>query len=93
MLVATVLTTALITGAARGVEAAQPLPSSESVARRIVSKLTSSLRQSIPSARLAPMRISGIAAAPMAILPDSIEVPLVPFEASPLQYPTPPPVL
>ncbi len=94
MLVATVLTTALITGAARGVEAAQPTrPSNESVARRIVSKLTSSLRQSIPSARLAPMRISGMAAAPMAILPDSIEVPLVPFEASPLQYPTPPPVL
>jgi hypothetical protein len=95
MLVATVLTTALITGAARGADAAPTSKhaNGESVARRLVAKLTTSLRQSLPSTRLAPLPTSRVAAEPVTILPASNELPTAPFEASPLQYPTPPPVL
>jgi hypothetical protein len=94
MLVATVLTTALITGAARGAAApASKHPATESVARRLVAKLTSSFRQTLPGARLAPLRVSLISAKPVAVVPSSIALLMEPFETSPLQYPTPPPVL
>jgi len=55
MLVATVLTTALITGAARGTQAAPAnKPQAVSVARRLAAKLTTSLRHVVPAARLIP---------------------------------------
>src|SRR5258706_2071804 len=59
MLVATVLTTALITGAAKGAQAASASkPQTVSVARRLAAKLTTSFRQVLPAARLAPLRVT-----------------------------------
>ena len=59
MLVATVLTTALITGAAKGAGAAPASkPQAVSVARRLAAKLTTSFRQVLPAARLAPLRVT-----------------------------------
>jgi hypothetical protein len=94
MLVATVLTTALITGAARGADAAPASrPHPVSVARRLAAKITMSFRQVLPAARLAPLRVSGDSNVVAAIVPTSIALPTAPFDASPALYPLPPPVL
>ena len=97
MLVATVLTTALITGAARGAEAAPPSrPQAVSVARRLASKLTTSFRQVVlaPSARLAPMHMSNDTSTVVArSAPASVSLPIAPFDSSPALYPLPPPIL
>src|SRR3954465_3385990 len=95
MLVATVLTTALITGAARGAQAA-PIakPQAASVARRLAAKLTMSLRHVVPAARLAPLGVSIDASDVVAIVPAaSIPLPIAPFADSPSLYPLPPPTL
>jgi hypothetical protein len=94
MLVATVLTTALITGAAKGAAAAPAnKPQAASVARRLVTKLTSSFRQVVPAARLAPMRVTGDATQVATIIPTSIAPPSSPFDSSPALYPLPPPTV
>src|SRR5258705_8921916 len=94
MLVATVLTTALITGAARGAEAAPATrPNTPSVARRLAAKLVVSLRQVLPAARLVSLRLTDDAAVAAAILPASIAPPTAPFETAPSLYPLPPPNL
>src|SRR6267142_3850642 len=94
MLVATVLTTALITGAARGTEAA-PVnrANTPSVARRLAAKLVVSLRQVLPTARLVSLRLTDDANVAMKILPSSIAPPTAPFETAPSLYPLPPPTL
>ena len=95
MLVATVLTTALITGAARGAQAAPAnKPQAVSVARRLAAKLTTSLRQVVPAARLAPMRVSNDTSTVAALIPPvSSPLPMTPFDSSPALYPLPPPTL
>ena len=94
MLVATVLTTALITGAARGAQAAPAnKPQAVSVARRLAAKLTTSLRQVLPAARLAPMRVSSDTSNVVAIIPPASPPPMTPFDSSPALYPLPPPTL
>ena len=96
MLVATVLTTALITGAARGAQAAPASkPQAVSVARRLAAKLTTSFRQVIPAARLAPMmRVSNDTSTVVALIPPaSVCLPIAPFDSSPALYPLPPPTL
>jgi hypothetical protein len=95
MLVATVLTTALITGAAKGAQAAAAnKPQAVSVARRLAAKLTTSLRQVLPAARLVPLRVSNDTTTVVAIIPAaSVPPPLMPFTASPALYPLPPPAL
>ena len=95
MLVATVLTTALITGAARGAQAAPAnKPQAVSVARRLAMKLTSSFRQVVPAARLAPLRISNDTSSVVALIPPaSVLPPTAPFDSSPALYPLPPPKL
>src|ERR1051325_7606584 len=97
MLVATVLTTALITGAARGAQSAPPTkPQAVSVARRLAAKLTTSVRQVVPApvARLIAMRISNDTSSVVAIIPPaSSPSPMTPFDSSPALYPLPPPVL
>ena len=97
MLVATVLTTALITGAARGAQAAPTnKPQELSVARRLAAKLTTSLRQVVPApvARLAALRISNDTSNVVAIIPPaSAPSPMTPFDSSPALYPLPPPAL
>jgi len=96
MLVATVLTTALITGAARGAQAAPAnKPQAMSVARRLAAKLTTSFRQVIPAARLAPMlRVSNDTSTVVALTPPaSVSLPIAPFDSSPALYPLPPPTL
>ena len=94
MLVATVLTTALITGAARGAQATPAQkPQAVSVARRLAMKLTSSFRQVVPAARLALTRASDVAAEVATIIPTSLPRPSSPFDSSPALYPLPPPVL
>jgi len=96
MLVATVLTTALITGAARGTQAAPASkPQAVSVARRLAAKLTTSFRQVIPAARLAPMmRVSNDTSTVVALIPPaSVSLPIAPFDSSPALYPLPPPTL
>jgi len=96
MLVATVLTTALITGAARGAQAAPASkPQAVSVARRLAAKLTTSFRQVIPAARLAPMlRVSNDTSTVVALTPPaSVSLPIALFDSSPALYPLPPPTL
>ena len=94
MLVATVLTTALITGVAKGAAAAPAKqPQAASDARRLVTKLTSSFRQVVPAARLAPMRVTGDTTQVASIVPTSIAPPSSPFDGSPALYPLPPPAL
>ena len=95
MLVATVLTTALITGAAKGAAAAPASkPQAVSVARRLAAKLTTSFRQVLPAARLAPMRVITDTTTVVAIAPTaSVLLPIAPFAASPALYPLPPPTL
>jgi len=94
MLVATVLTTALITGAAKGAQAAPAnKPQPVSVARRLAAKLTTSFRQVLPAARLAPLRVSGDSNVVPAVRPVSIAPPTSPFDSSPALYPLPPPTL
>jgi len=95
MLVATVLTTALITGAAKGAQAAPAnKPQTVSVARRLAAKLTTSFRQVLPAARLAPLRVSNDSSAVVAIIPpSSAPQPLAPFDSSPALFPLPPPTL
>jgi len=95
MLVATVLTTALITGAAKGAGAAPASkPQAVSVARRLAAKLTTSFRQVLPAARLAPLRVNSDTTAFVAIVPATSVLPLIaPFAASPALYPLPPPTL
>jgi hypothetical protein len=94
MLVATVLTTALITGAAKGAQAAPAnKPQAVSVARRLAAKLATSFRQVVPAARLAPMRVTGDSNVVAAIVPTSTPPPAVPFDSSPALYPLPPPNL
>ena len=95
MLVATVLTTALITGAAKGAAAAPTAnPQAVSVARRLAAKLTTSLRQVLPVARLAPMRVTNDTTTVVAIVPAaSVQPPTAPFDSSPSLYPLPPPTL
>ena len=96
MLVATVLTTALITGAAKGAAAAPAnKPQAASVARRLAAKLTTSLRQVLPAARLAPMmRVSNDTSSVIALGPAaSMPLPIAPFDSSPALYPLPPPTL
>jgi len=95
MLVATVLTTALITGAAKGAQAAPAnKPQAVSVARRLAAKLTCSFRQVVPAAPLAPLRVSNDTSTVVAILPSaSVPTPLAPFDSSPALFPLPPPTL
>jgi hypothetical protein len=95
MLVATVLTTALITGAAKGAGAAPAnRPQSVSVARRLAAKLTTSLRQVLPAARLAPLRVSDDTSELVSIVPAaSVPLLITPFDSSPALYPLPPPTL
>ena len=95
MLVATVLTTALITGAARGAQAAPAnKPQAVSVARRLAAKLTTSLRHVVPAARLIPMRASNDTSNVVAIIPPaSMPLTPTPFDSSPALYPLPPPTL
>jgi hypothetical protein len=95
MLVATVLTTALITGAAKGAQAAPAnKPQGESVARRLAAKLTTSFRQVVPATRLAPLRISNDTSSVVAMIaPTSMPLPLSPFDSSPALFPLPPPTL
>src|SRR5258706_7342683 len=95
MLVATVLTTALITGAAKGAGAAPASkPQAVSVARRLAAKLTTSFRQVLPAARLAPLRVTTDTTAVIAIGPAaSVPLPVMPFDSSPALYPLPPPTL
>ena len=93
MLVATVLTTALITGAAKGAQAA-PKPQAVSVARRLAAKLTTSFRQVLPAARLTPLRINNDTSELVSIVPaTSVSLPIMPFDSSPALYPLPPPIL
>jgi hypothetical protein len=95
MLVATVLTTALITGAAKGAQAAPATkPQAVSVARRLAAKLTCSFRQVVPAAPLAPLRVSNDTSTVVAIIPPaSVPMPLAPFDSSPALFPLPPPTL
>jgi hypothetical protein len=95
MLVATVLTTALITGAARGAQAAPAnKPQAASVARRLAAKLTTSFRQVVPAARLALMRVSNDTSTVVALIPPASSLsPVTPFDSSPALYPLPPPTL
>ena len=97
MLVATVLTTALITGAAKGAQAASAsatTPQAVSVARRLAAKLTTSFRQVLPAARLAPLRINNDTSELVSIVPaTSVSLPIMPFDRSPALYPLPPPTL
>jgi hypothetical protein len=96
MLVATVLTTALITGAAKGAQAApaSPKPQAVSVARRLAEKLTCSFRQVVPAAPLAPLRVSNDTSTVVALIPPaSVPAPIAPFDSSPALYPLPPPTL
>src|SRR5678815_63353 len=95
MLVATVLTTALITGAARGAQAAPAnKPQAASVARRLAAKLTTSFRQVVPAARLALMRVSNDTSTVVALIPPALSPsPMTPFDSSPALYPLPPPTL
>ena len=97
MLVATVLTTALITGAAKGAQAASTSaskPQAVSVARRLAAKLTTSFRQVLPAARLTPLRVTTDTTTVVAIVPAaSVPLPLAPFDNSPALYPLPPPAL
>src|SRR5437867_4353012 len=95
MLVATVLTTSLITGAAKGAQAAPAAkPQAVSVARRLAAKLTTSLRQVVPAARLAPLRVGNDTSTVVAIIPAMSALPQVaPFDGSPALYPLPPPTL
>ncbi|HEV8291939.1 MAG TPA: hypothetical protein VGP94_08435 [Tepidisphaeraceae bacterium] len=96
ILVATVLTTALITGAAKGAQAAPAAakPHPVSVARRLAAKLTTSFRQVVPAARLAPLRVSNDTSTVVAIVPPtSAPSPIVSFDSSPALYPLPPPTL
>ena len=95
MLVATVLTTALITGAAKGAQAAPAnKPQAVSVARRLAAKLTCSFRQVVPAAPLAPLRVSNDTSTVVAIIPPaSVLLPLAPFDSSPALFPLPPPAL
>src|SRR2546423_14859772 len=94
MLVATVLTTALITGAAKGAQAASASgskPQAVSVARRLAAKLTTSFRQVLPAARLAPLRVTTDTTTVIAIIPAaSVALPGMPFHSSPALYPLPP---
>src|SRR5258705_12328559 len=94
MLVATVLTTALITGAAKGAQAAPAnKPQPVSVSRRLAAKLTASFRQVLPAARLAPLRVSGDSNVAPSIPPVSIAPPSSPFDTSPALYRRPPPTV
>src|SRR3954454_1173536 len=97
MLVATVLTTALITGAAKGAQAAPAAaakPDRVSVARRLAAKLTSSFRQVLPAARLAPLRVTTDTSSVVAMIPPaSALLPMMPFDSSPALFPLPPPTL
>ena len=97
MLVATVLTTALITGAAKGAQAASTSaskPQAVSVARRLAAKLTTSFRQVLPAARLTPLRVNNDTSELVSIVPAaSVPLPLAPFDSSPALYPLPPPTL
>ena len=95
MLVATVLTTALITGAARGAQAAPAnKPQAVSVARRLAAKLATNLRHVVPATRLAPMRVSNDTSTVVALIPPaSVSLPAAPFDSSPALYPLPPPTL
>ena len=97
MLVATVLTTALITGAAKGAQAASTSaskPQAVSVARRLAAKLTTSFRQVLPAARLTPLWVNNDTSELVSIVAGaSVPLPLAPFDSSPALYPLPPPIL